>query len=231
MVDSQISTKNGKRQRLRVLNVGAGVLHLAQAGIVLAMSNGRSLMVTAAFGNGPPGQPSGPLVIQKLFSYRIGLAVFAFLALSAFFHLLVASPWGYPRYRRELAASRNRFRWVEYSLSATLMIVLIAGTVGITDAAALLSIAGLNASMIFFWMVNGVHEQAWPFSQLGTVPIRKFCRVDPVARRRPLCNRCVHLRQDPGRRDTRVRLWNSGLAVRVLQLFRDNPGSAVSSKR
>jgi len=31
-------------------------------------------------------------------------------------------------YRRELSANRNRFRWVEYSMSATLMIVTIATT-------------------------------------------------------------------------------------------------------
>ncbi len=141
--------------RLRTLNLIAGVLHLVQAIVVLLLTNGRSLPVTGAFGNGPPGQPSGPLVLQTLFTYRIGLAVFTFLALSAFFHFLVASPWGFTRYRTELENTRNRFRWVEYSLSSSVMVILIAGIVGMTDAAALLAIAGVNSSMIFFgWLME-----------------------------------------------------------------------------
>lgn len=145
--------------RLRTFNLLAGALHLVQAIVVLVLTNGRSLPVTAAFGNGPPGQPLGPLVLEKLFSYRIGYAVFTFLLLSSVFHFLVASPWGFPRYRSELANTRNRFRWVEYSLSSSVMVVVIAGVVGITDIAALLGLAGVNASMIFFgWLMETTNK-------------------------------------------------------------------------
>ncbi|MGZ5390009.1 MAG: heliorhodopsin HeR, partial [Aeromicrobium sp.] len=78
-----------------------------------------------------------------------------FLYLSAFFHFLIASPIGWNRYQRELANGINRFRWVEYSLSSTLMIVVIALLVGIQDLAALLAIAGVNAAMILFgWLME-----------------------------------------------------------------------------
>jgi len=60
-------------------------------------------------------------------------ATAAFLFLSALFHLLVVSPWGFRRYVAELERGRNRFRWVEYAMSSTLMIVLIALVTGITD--------------------------------------------------------------------------------------------------
>ena len=164
---------------LRRWNAGLGLLHLAQALVVLALTNARSLPVTGAFGNGPPGQPRGPLELERLFSYRIGWAVAAFLLLSAGFHGLVASPWGFPRYGREIAASRNRFRWVEYSLSASVMIVLIAGTVGITDVAALLTLFGTNVAMTFFgWLMEttsrpGRHMSWTPFAFgciVGIVP-------------------------------------------------------------
>ncbi len=50
---------------------------------------------------------------------------------------------------------RNRFRWVEYTLSASLMIVLIAGITGVSDIAALIGLFGVNASMIFFgWLME-----------------------------------------------------------------------------
>src|SRR5690606_16138813 len=72
-------------------------------------------------------------------------------------------PWGWPRYQRELAAERNRFRWVEYSLSASWMIVLIAGITGVTDVAALIALFGVNAAMILFgWLMettNGPGDQ------------------------------------------------------------------------
>ena len=92
---------------------------------------------------------------------------FGFLLLSAAFHLLIVSPIGFGGYRSEIAHRRNRFRWVEYSLSSSLMIVLIAMLVGISDAVALLAIAGVNASMILFgWLMevaNGLEddERVW----------------------------------------------------------------------
>ena len=55
---------------------------------------------------------------------------------------------GFRRYVDELARHRNRFRWVEYSVSASLMIVIIAGLTGITDVAALIALFGVNVTMI-----------------------------------------------------------------------------------
>lgn len=141
--------------RLRPFNVVAGLAHLAQAVAIVVLSTSFSLPVSAMFASGPPGQPASPDRLEELFSYPLGPAVALFSFLSAFFHLLVASPWGWPRYQRELAAGRNRFRWVEYSLSASLMIVLIAGITGITDVVALLGLFAVNASMILFgWLME-----------------------------------------------------------------------------
>ena len=94
-----------------------------------------------------------------LFSYPLGPAVALFSLLSAAFHLLIVSPWGWPRYLAELGRHQNRFRWVEYSLSASLMMVLIAGIIGITDVAALIAIFGVNASMILFgWLMETTND-------------------------------------------------------------------------
>ena len=57
----------------------------------------------------------------------------AFMYLSALFHFVIAAPGGFGFYSSELRRGRNRLRWVEYSLSASLMIVLIALITGITD--------------------------------------------------------------------------------------------------
>lgn len=145
--------------RLRTWNLAAAALHFVQAVAMVALSTAIALPVTAVWGTGPPGQPESAPAIDVLFSYRLGPAVALFLLLSAGFHVLVASPWGWPRYQRELAVGQNRFRWVEYSISASLMIVLIAGVSGMTDVVALLGLFGVNASMILFgWLMETTSE-------------------------------------------------------------------------
>lgn len=145
--------------RLRAWNLVAALAHLVQGVLMIALSTDVALPVTATFATGQPGEPVSPDRLEQLFTYRLGPAVAVFLLLSAVFHLLVASPWGWPRYRRELARGRNRFRWVEYSLSASWMIVLIAGITGITDVAALIALFGVNASMILFgWLMETTND-------------------------------------------------------------------------
>lgn len=53
-----------------------------------------------------------------------------------------------------LKRERNDARWIEYSFSASLMIVLIAMITGVSDAGALIAIAGANAAMILFGLVQ-----------------------------------------------------------------------------
>jgi len=142
--------------RLRRTNLILGSLHGLSAAAMLTLSNDFSLPVTATFLDGPPGDGAGQL--DTLFDVRLGPAIAAFMILSSVFHFLVASPWGYPRYLRELRAGRNRFRWVEYSLSASLMIVLIAMLTGVSDVVALVALFGVNASMILFgWLMETVN--------------------------------------------------------------------------
>lgn len=158
-IDPPAATTTDGAARFRALrryNVVAAVAHAAQAVAVVALSNDFALPVSATYLAGPPGTPGGEQVV--IFDLPLGPAVAAFFALSALFHAIVASPWGFPRYTAGLGQGHNYFRWVEYSLSSTLMIVLIAQITGITDAAALLGLAGANASMILFgWLQEKYH--------------------------------------------------------------------------
>ena len=81
------------------------------------------------------------------------------LLVSAFFHFLIASPLGLPRHGDELRHGRNRFRWVEYSVSATVMIVLIAQITGVVGLGALIGIAFANVAMILVgWIMEVVNR-------------------------------------------------------------------------
>jgi hypothetical protein len=82
-----------------------------------------------------------------------------FLGLSAVAHFIVASPQFFGRYGKGLEEKRNYFRWVEYSISSSVMIVLIAQITGIADVTALIAIFGVNASMILFGWLQEKYEQ------------------------------------------------------------------------
>jgi hypothetical protein len=142
---------------LKTFNRVAGVFHLLQMLAVLALANDFALPVTGTYLNGPPGTTfSAPVVI---FSTPVGLAVALFLGLSALFHFIVSSGDYFKRYSASLLKNQNIFRWVEYSLSSSVMIVLIAQICGIGDIVALLAIFGVNASMILFGWLQEKYTQ------------------------------------------------------------------------
>ncbi len=142
---------------LRTWNISAGFLHLASMIAVLALSNNFSLPVTATYMTGPPGSSFTDPIL--LFSNNVSYTIASFLGLSAFFHFLVASKKFFPRYAAGLKQNKNIFRWVEYSISSSVMIFLIAQLNGISDYAALLAIFGVNVSMILFGWLQEKYNQ------------------------------------------------------------------------
>ena len=142
---------------IRRSNLIAGFFHLAQMVVVLILANDFSLPIVARYMAGPPGSVFAEPV--TLLDTPVGLTVAIFLGLSAFFHFLVASPQFFTRYAAGLAAQRNYFRWVEYSISSSVMIVLIAQICGVSDVVAIISLFGVNASMILFGWLQEKYEQ------------------------------------------------------------------------
>ncbi|MFA7352878.1 MAG: heliorhodopsin HeR, partial [Dehalococcoidales bacterium] len=145
-----------KLKSLRVWNIVVGLILAAQAAVVALLTNDFRLPVTSTFLTGPPGSP---LELQTLFNIPTGWGVFAFLAISALALLLIASPWVFPWYKRNLLLSRNYGRWIEYFFSSSVMIVLISQICGISDIAALGAIFGINASMILFGALQEKYEK------------------------------------------------------------------------
>ena len=142
---------------IRRYNLIAGFFHLAQMVVVLILANDFSLPIVARYMAGPPGSVFAEPI--TLLDTPVGLTVAIFLGLSAFFHFLVASPQFFTRYAAGLAAQRNYFRWVEYSISSSVMIVLIAQICGVSDVVAIISLFGVNASMILFGWLQEKYEQ------------------------------------------------------------------------
>jgi len=135
---------------LRRWNLGLSVLHLGQAALMLVLTNGFAIAVISSFPDGPPGTEG--LKTATVFDLRIGWAVALFLGLAGLDHLLTATVLR-DVYERDLRRGINRFRWIEYSISATIMVIVISLYWGITTINALIVIAGANVAMILFgWL-------------------------------------------------------------------------------
>jgi hypothetical protein len=135
---------------LRTWNIGLTVLHAVQVVVVLALASDFAITVTSSFPQGPPGTDMP--APEPLFDVWIGAAIAVFLGLAALDHLLTATIFR-STYEFDLRRGINRFRWVEYSFSATLMVILICLYSGITGVNALVAIAGANVAMILFgWL-------------------------------------------------------------------------------
>jgi hypothetical protein len=160
-----IEISDRRAASLRRWNVGLGFVHAVQALAVVLLATAFALPVTATFIQGPPSTAAA--APTTLFEVSVASGVALFLLLSAGFHWLVALPGVFGRYTAGLVAEHNYFRWAEYSLSSSVMIVLIAMLTGISDIAALIAIFAVNAAMIFFGAVQERYERPggslWPF--------------------------------------------------------------------
>ena len=137
-------------ESLRKWNIGLTVLHGLQAILIFVLAGDFAITITSNFPVGPPGTRLE--MPGSFFDLAVGPAVALFLLLAAIDHGLTATV-ARGAYERDLTAGINRFRWVEYSFSATLMLILISAYSGITDITAVLGLIGANVGMILFgWL-------------------------------------------------------------------------------
>ena len=145
-----------KLNNLRIWNIVVGLILAVQAVLMAVLTNNFSLPVTATFMEGAPGSAS---TLHHIWDIQTGWGVFTFMAISALSLLIIASPWVFPWYKRNLLQNRNYGRWIEYFFSSSIMIVLISQICGISDIAALLAIFGINACMILFGGLQEKYEK------------------------------------------------------------------------
>jgi hypothetical protein len=149
-------------QRLRNLNVVFGVLFVIQAIVLLIVAEAAKLPVRGSFLTDAPG--SGQYGSRDIFDLRVEWLVAVFLLLAAIDHLGVGTIFR-RKYEAGITQGVNPFRWWEYSISASLMVVLIAMLAGVSELTALVMMFGANAAMIFFGLIM---EQ----SNIGVRPVR-----------------------------------------------------------
>lgn len=145
-------------ENLRRLNKTAFFIHLIQAILVLILSVDFSLPITGSFLELNPNTQSLELSTVTLFYIQLPYLIAGFFFLSALFHLVVSTK-SFDAYIAGLKRGVNKYRWIEYSLSASVMIVAIGLLVGIYDFTNLLMMFGLIAVMNLLGWVMEVHNQ------------------------------------------------------------------------
>lgn len=145
-------------QRLRKYNIIAGTLHLSQAIAVLLLSKDFTLPVSGSFLTFNTASQTLEPTTKVLFDLSLPLLIAIFLFLSAAAHFFIATIY-YKQYEAQVSRGINIARWIEYSLSASIMIVGIALLVGIYDVMSLVMLFSLVGIMNLLGLVMEVHNQ------------------------------------------------------------------------
>ena len=148
-------------QKIRKFNMLMGGLHLIQgiamiflATTVIQKISEFSPKIVQFFIQYNVSTQSLETASKELFQLPFGILVAVFLLLSALAHALISIPKKLNDvYNKDLTVGINRFRWFEYALSSSVMIVLISTLFGIYDIASLLLIFVINAAMNLFGLV------------------------------------------------------------------------------
>lgn len=148
-------------KKLRNFNKIMGGLHFVQGAIMLFLATSViqtigefQPTITQNFLQFNEETRSLELASKELFNLPFGIMVALFLFISAAAHAMVSIPERMNRiYNSDLEKGINKFRWFEYALSSSIMIVLISTLFGIYDIASLLLIFVVNASMNLFGLV------------------------------------------------------------------------------
>jgi hypothetical protein len=168
--------------RLRKFNLAVAAVHLVTAVLIFALTDrGAKAPVYTFYANEHRREQNGQMyapAVLHLGGAMVGYFSGGFLLMACADHLLVATWWRAP-YERLLQCSQNPFRWAEYSVSASLMTVMIALLSGVMSLHLLLALFGLTMTTMTFgalqelatWRLQGRPDQKTllPF-WLGCVP-------------------------------------------------------------
>jgi hypothetical protein len=155
-----------KFRKLFLWNVWLAALHGVQGIAVVLLSTTKAFPVTTDFlsqdqlASSLADKPVLATASEHLFDLNLAALIAAFFFMSAIAHLLVATACR-KRYENNLTRGINRARWIEYSFSASTMMVAIGLLTGITDFGTLLMLFALTAVMnLCGWAMELYNQKA-----------------------------------------------------------------------
>ncbi len=143
---------------LRKFNLIMAGLHAIQGVLVLMISKSFAIPITGTYLKFNRATQHLDPASTTLFHVQLPWLIAIFFFLSAFAHLVIATVYN-RRYNQDLNIGINKARWIEYSVSASLMMVAIGILVGIYDLASLIMIFALISLMNLMGLVMEIHNQ------------------------------------------------------------------------
>jgi hypothetical protein len=143
---------------LQKFNLFMGFLHFAQGILILLLSKTFTLPISGSYLAFNKSTQSLLPTNKFLFNLSLPILIAIFFFLSAAAHFIIATIYN-KKYNENLSHGINKVRWIEYSLSASIMMVSIALLVGVYDAMSLVMIFILTAVMNLMGLVMEIHNQ------------------------------------------------------------------------
>lgn len=148
-----------KLEKLIKFNKIMGMLHFIQAILMLFLATNVISKIAEFKPNitqlylefNPVTESLQTATPKVLFELPFGILVSAFLMISAIAHFIIVK--NSKKYVEDLKNGINKYRWIEYAISSSIMIVLIATLFGVYDIASLILIFIVNATMNLFGLV------------------------------------------------------------------------------
>ena len=154
------NSEDSKFSRLKRFNLVMGVFHLVQSAIMFLVSDyNKTWPITAVHLEFNEVTESLVPVMETWGEIPLAPLVAIFLLISAIAHFIIATV-GNKWYVGNLKKHMNPARWYEYSLSASLMIVIIAMITGIYDIGVLVAIFALTGVMNLMGLMMELHNQS-----------------------------------------------------------------------
>lgn len=147
-----LPSKNAKKTPKKITlkdfktwNLALAAVYVLQAILILVLSSPSGFAVTTNFlttdsvASKIAGQPIIASASHRLFSLNLAYVVALFFLIAAATHLIVATVYR-TRYEAGLNKETNQSRWVNYSLSVSIMMVAIGLLSGVSDLGSLLMV-------------------------------------------------------------------------------------------
>lgn len=143
---------------LRKFNLFMGAMHLLQGIAMIFLAKDFKLPLNVGFLNFDIATKSLVPATETVFELPLVWLIVGFLLLSSVAHLVISTVYN-KKYNEDIEKGINKARWIEYSLSASTMMLAIAMLVGIYDLGSLLMIFTLTAVMNLMGLMMEVHNQ------------------------------------------------------------------------
>lgn len=133
-------------------------MHFAQGILILILSKTFTLPISGSYLAFDKVSQSLVPTGKFLFDLSLPALIAIFFFLSAAAHFVIATVYN-KDYNKDLKKGINKARWIEYALSASIMMVAISLLVGIYDLMSLVMIFTLTGIMNLMGLVMEIHNQ------------------------------------------------------------------------